>query len=109
MFTCGLLRSNFSLLIASPAFILKFEIQKTLVTRSLDLSDDLLSDVPGCLVISLEVHARRRTSLCRGAKVGRVTKHLGQRHECRHDRNITRTRFHLIDLPAPTVEVAVDR
>ena len=54
------------------------------------------------------MHTRRCASLRRTSQVSRVSEHFGKRNKRRHDRNITRTRFHLVDLSAASVKIAVD-
>src|SRR5205807_202792 len=94
MFTCGLLRSNFSLLIVvllclasttggSPPLNDFMKMAgpvppptKLLTCYALHLRDYFLRNVLGRLVIALEMHCRSRASLRRRTQVGRIAEHF---------------------------------
>src|SRR5687767_2062819 len=94
MFTCGLLRSNFSLLIVvslshpSHSSYLSHKTYGTngpygtnlLTCHALNLRDHFFSDVLGRLIITLEMHRRSRATLRCRTQVGRIAKHFRQRH-----------------------------
>src|SRR4051794_2361580 len=89
MFTCGLLRSNFSLLIVlfeSPQSekhrsIRSYATPWLLFTgNTLNFRDYFLSHVLGGLIVTLEMHCRSCATLGCGTQISRVAKHLRQRH-----------------------------
>src|SRR5918998_1611854 len=75
---------------------------------ALYFGDHFLGDVLRRLIVTLEMHGRGGASLCRASEVGRVTEHLRERNEGRDDLRAARTRLHLLDLAATTVQVAVN-
>src|SRR5436190_13679081 len=66
MFTCGLLRTNFSLAMCSSG--------------ALHLGDDLLGEGGGHRGVVGELHGVRGAALRRGAQVRRVAEHRRERH-----------------------------
>src|ERR1043166_2663214 len=121
MFTCGLLRSNFSLLMVEsdspqsrPSDISVLCVPRDLYVpflfrHTLNLGDHFFSDILGRLIITLEMHRRSRTALRRRTQVRGVANHLGQRDVGRTPLRATWTGLHLFDLPAPPIQVAVHR
>src|SRR6185437_1891288 len=90
-FTCGLLRSNFSLLMFA-------------VLRRLFL-DDNFGDVRRNLGVLRELHGEGRAALAHRAHRRRVAEHLRQRH-VGGDRLASRRLVHPHDLPAAAIQVA---
>src|SRR4029079_9271468 len=75
-FTCGLLRSNFSL----PMLVLLF-----LPYFAHDPRHDLLAHAPGGLHVLLEVHGVGGPALGAGAQVRRIPEHRAEGHHGRDD------------------------
>src|ERR1700712_3981733 len=75
IFTCGLLRSNFSFAISllSPENYLPRNF-------ALGLAHNLFRNASWHFFILAEVHGERAASLCSGTKLGRVTEHFGERN-----------------------------
>src|SRR5216683_7316494 len=84
MFTCGLLRSNFSLAICFSAPQSKIEFLANPRTLELLLAACLLNDLLGQgrrhLGVMRKMHGERRAPLSAAAQISGVTKHLRQRH-----------------------------
>src|SRR5687767_14344341 len=94
-FTCGLLRSNFSLAIwnlhppvlRSAFCVLPVTPRRTQNTErrtsslSCDFRDDFLGDVFRRRFISFELHGVAGAALTHGAELGRISEHLGERYE----------------------------
>src|SRR6266540_824880 len=104
-FTCGSLRSNFSLPMISLS---SFERRLPGAGGgALRLGDDRLRDAVGNLRVVSELHRVRRAALRLRAQVRRVAEHLCERHE-RLDHLHARARVHRLDLAAAAVQVADD-
>src|SRR5215831_9639131 len=88
-FTCGLVLSNFSLLMSLSA---------------LHFGHDFFRHLLRHLRIVAKLHRVRRPSLSPGSQVGGIAEHLRQRH-LRGDHLDPRPRRHPLDLSAPAVEV----
>src|SRR6266540_5592122 len=105
-FTCGLLRSNFSL-----AMISLSSLDEALLRAgggcALRLRDDGLRDAVRDLRVMRELHGVGGAALRLRAQIRRVPEHLGERHE-RVDHLGVRARGHRLDLAAAAVEVADD-
>src|SRR5260221_6784141 len=88
MFTCGLLRSNFSLAIASSAPQYKFTKSKisqlsrpdSCTTLAAVLLDDFFRQRCGQFRVMRKMHGERRAALRTAAQVRGITKHLRQRN-----------------------------
>src|SRR6266851_9547818 len=101
MFTCGLLRSNFSLAICFSAPQSKIEFLANPRTLELLLAACLLHDLLGQgrwhLGVMRKMHGERRAPLRAAAQIRGVTKHLRQRH------------FHANDIAARAILRALNR
>src|SRR5690349_19049207 len=95
-FTCGLLRSNFSLLMTSCPR-----------EKSQLLLDDGVGNVGRHFHVLLELHGEGRATLTHGPHGRGVTEHLGQR-DFAGDDLARRSFIHACDLPAAAVEVTDD-
>src|SRR5688572_5853213 len=78
MFTWGLVRSNFSLAIASCSSPVKSCL---LLDLAHDPGDDFLADRAGRLHVLLEVHGVGGAALGAGAQVGGISEHGGKGDE----------------------------
>src|SRR5437763_12472757 len=72
---------------------------------SLNLRDNFVGDILGCLVVALEVHRRSGATLRHRAEVCGVAEHLRERDIGRDDLRAARPRLHLLDATTPTVQV----
>src|SRR5216684_2774896 len=99
MFTCGLLRSNFSFAISSSAP--QSKSCKTLETRNLlppaGLLDNFLSQIVRKFRVMRKMHCESGAALRAAAQVRGVTEHLRERH------------FHANDIAARPVFGALNR
>src|SRR5687768_532437 len=95
MFTWGLVRSNFFLLMPSAPLLAP------------DLRHDLLGDVRRDLLVGMELHRVRGPALGAGSEVGGVPEHLRQ-GDHRPDRLAAAPLLHPLDLPPPAGEVGDD-
>src|ERR1700736_710273 len=79
MFTCGLLRSNFSFAMAAPVslVLLLFALARYL---ALHFGHDLLGDTLRNFFVLPEVHRETAAPLRTGAQLGSVAEHIRQRH-----------------------------
>src|SRR5277367_4759998 len=90
MFTCGLLRSNFSLAIASRSSVQILATAKSLLLKSSKqplphvpafvLFDDFLRQRIGHFRVVRKVHGEVRATLRAAAQIRGVTKHLRKRN-----------------------------
>src|ERR1700676_4141442 len=90
MFTCGLLRSNFSFAICSSAPQIKvvlaatanpeFLVQLPASALALVLVDNFLSNRIRRFGVMRKVHGEIRTALRAAAQIRRITEHLRERH-----------------------------
>src|SRR4029077_5131872 len=107
MFTCGLLRSNFSFAISSSAP--QSKSRKTLETSNLlpapGLLDNFLSQIVRKLRVMRKMHRERGAPLRAAAQIRSVTEHLRERHF--HANHVAaRAIFRALNRRTPRVQVA---
>src|ERR1700687_512420 len=101
MFTCGLLRSNFSFAMAAPVFL------ALLRYLALHLGHDLLGDVLRNFFVLPEVHRETAAPLRTGAQLGSVAEHIRQRHH-RFDQVRGSANFGTFQAAAARTQIAID-
>src|SRR5688500_11932224 len=119
MFTCGFLRSNFSLAIsARPSWLVATEsslaefrwvgladaVGDAARGSARGLGDHLFADALRRLLVGIELHGVGRPPLAARAQVGGVAEHLGERH-LGGDHLRRAARLHVLDPAAARGEV----
>src|SRR5215472_2362444 len=107
MFTCGLLRSNFSFAISSSAPQSKSCKESVLLELlpAAGLLYNLFREIRGKLRVMRKMHGEIAAALRAAAQIGGVTEHLGERHL--HANYVAaRTALRALNLRAAGVEVA---
>src|SRR5476649_916835 len=125
MFTCGLLRSNFSFAIVVSVFglllisclahalwapVRGLQLQNSLpliLVRTIVPGDDLFRDRPWRFFVLLELHGEIGAALCRSTHRGGVAEHLRKRHRGA-DGLHTANHLHAFDAATARVQVADD-
>src|SRR2546423_14413947 len=105
MFTCGLLRSNFSFAISSSAPQSKSCKNPGNLLPPAGLLDNFLSQIVRKFRVMRKMHGERRTPLRAAAQIRGVTEHLRERHF--HANHVAAGAvFRALNRRTPRVEVA---
>src|SRR2546421_2756846 len=95
-FRCGLVRSNFSLLM----LLLRFLVYPLCILRALAISvDELAGDRLRDFLVAIELHGERGPALRRRTQVGCVAEH-GRERDAGANRLCVPPRLEVLDVPA---------
>src|SRR6185312_7474297 len=106
--TCGLLRSNFSFAIIVTPFPVCFARNEVLLRYAFIAIDNFFRQIAGHFLVLTEVHGETAAALRFRPEVGRITKHLRERHH-RLDDVRAAGNFRSFEPPAARYQIAVYR